>query len=168
MKHQTITQQTTSPICVIAIHNGKIEPGTGLIARTIAQGNHSFFVFTGTDPSQHVPSEQFSHPELSNLLQECQTVISIHGQASTDQEFVMVGGLDKELGARIERSLQEAGHICKKPPKHLGGTHPQNVCNKGQRGKGVQLEISRRLRTHLWKDPDALDEFCAVIRSTLQ
>jgi phage replication-related protein YjqB (UPF0714/DUF867 family) len=48
------------------------------------------------------------------------------------------------------------------------GTDPQNICNRGKSGQGVQLEISRKVRDLLRNDKKQLKVFSDAVRSAIQ
>ncbi len=150
---------------VIAIHGGNIEPGTSESARKIAKMD---FLFYSNEKGDHVPSELFDNKEVSELLNKVKTVISIHGEQDTENSFVMIGGLDSMLGNNIQKSLNKYGFKTKNPPEDLNGNNPENVCNKGLSGKGVQLEISRKLRNELLENSEMLTLFCNSVRENLK
>lgn len=42
---------SSSDIAILAIHGGKIEPGTTEIAEAVAKNQHSFYTFEGLKPT---------------------------------------------------------------------------------------------------------------------
>jgi phage replication-related protein YjqB (UPF0714/DUF867 family) len=76
-------------------------------------------------------------------------VIAVHG-CSGAERITFLGGLDYVLRNAIRDSLIASGFataIHSNP--NLQGVHPGNICNRGRLGRGVQLEMSRGLRTEL-------------------
>lgn len=72
-----------------------------------------------------------------------------------------MGGLDNELEAELGAAMTKAGLECYLDGHEFPGTHPNNVCNRGCRGVGVQLELSAALREsspHKRKRVDAVRE----------
>jgi len=64
-----------------------------------------------------------------------------------------VGGLDADLRRRIQTRLREAGFTAADALNSaFVGTHLANICNLCGRGMGVQLEISRGLRSRMFQD----------------
>ena len=59
--------------------------------------------------------------------------------------MIYVGGLDEALWKAIDERLEGVGFTTDIHPD-LNGLSPDNICNRGRRGKGVQLEISNGLR----------------------
>ena len=142
---------------IVAPHGGGIEPGTSEIADAIACQRWSFYTFEGLKRSGnsglHITSTHFDEPMCLILLGDTSRVVTIHGEESeADGEGVFVGGLDAESGARIGASLIEKGFDVRKHPDcNLQGLDPQNICNRGTGGAGVQLELSRSVRATLFE-----------------
>jgi phage replication-related protein YjqB (UPF0714/DUF867 family) len=74
--------------------------------------------------------------------------VTIHGEESEGEgEGVFVGGLDVDLGASIGCLLEEEGFdVRKHTNRKLQGIDPENICNRGTAGAGVQLELSNAVR----------------------
>lgn len=145
----------------IAIHGGAIEPGSGEVAREVAQNGQSmhFYEFAGIKPSNnfelHIESTLFDEPLCLNLLSNVDKTLSFHGFVGSD-EFaeVRIGGLDIELRDRILNSLRAAGFNASIATAEIAGTDPDNICNKNRRSAGVQIEMSRQLRRMFFPDGD--------------
>lgn len=157
---------------VLAIHGGAIERHTDTLALEIAREDLSYYILIGRRRNEnrrylHVASERFEEPRLTAILRRASRVLSIHGVEDRLRPFVMLGGLDLELKATIERNVVEVG-IESMPPRHgLGGVDPRNVCNRGSTRRGVQIEISTRLRESLASDDAFRKAFCDAVRSAL-
>lgn len=165
-----------SDVAIVAVHGGKIEPGTSEIARAVALDDHPFYLFEGLKPSGnrdlHISSARFDDVILDALLRRVRAALSLHGEAS-DQEVVYLGGLNQELGGYVKDALREVGFSVTRPSNPaLSGLSPFNVCNR-PRAQGVQLEISRGLRRRLFVslEPGAIlaftplfDRFVAALR----
>ena len=163
---QVVNRQ--SYFAIVAIHAGEIEPYTGIIAKQIAGTEYSFYVYQGKNRTEHVTSTEFYEPKLARILDSCYRVVSIHGEHETDDEFVMVGGLDSELASHIVKTLIDSGFEVRKPTKDLAGMNKHNVTNRGRSRKGVQLEISRGLRKTLSREQLKTNMFAGSIRSVLK
>jgi phage replication-related protein YjqB (UPF0714/DUF867 family) len=72
-------------------------------------------------------------------------VIAVHGCTRKDS-VVLLGGLDQDLVCEIERQLGRRNIYSERSAQKLRGQHEDNICNRGLRRQGVQLEISRGLR----------------------
>ena len=157
-----------SDITIIAPHGGNIEPHTSEIAALIAADTHNLFCFNGLKQRNnyllHITSHHFDEEQALALVQSSTTVISVHG-CTRKETIIFVGGRDDELKQRISAALNHA-HIsavaCTHHSLH-GGNHPDNICNRGITGKGVQLEISRPLRD----SPQAWCKIAAAVEQAL-
>jgi phage replication-related protein YjqB (UPF0714/DUF867 family) len=158
-------------VLIMAPHGGKIEPTTAEIAAAIAGDDYSFYCFEGlkTDSRPlHIESHLFDEPRALQVVQKADVVIAIHGQIDQKEEFVMVGGLNDSLRSEITRELEKAGFQTRVPTEGLMGTDSQNICNRGKLGRGVQLEVSRKVRDLLRTDENELQKFASVIRKAIR
>jgi phage replication-related protein YjqB (UPF0714/DUF867 family) len=135
---------------VIAPHGGGIEPGTSELADAIANVDLSFYAFEGIKKAAngilHITSARFDEPQGVALVAASPVVIALHGEDSGDP-VVFLGGLDQDLGARIQAYLKGEGFIVGTHDNpNLQGHDKSNICNRGQSGRGVQLELSHGLR----------------------
>lgn len=146
-----------SDCVVIAPHGGGIEPGTTEIATAIAGWSYSLYAFDGIRLSGndllHITSTLFDEPKCLNLIQSSDHVLAIHGCEGTEP-MVFVGGLHMEWGNHIIAALREAGFEAVRATTQFQGTQPENICNRGKSGRGVQLEISEGLRRSMFKGLD--------------
>jgi phage replication-related protein YjqB (UPF0714/DUF867 family) len=141
-------------VAVVAIHAGAIEPGTADIARGIAGGDHTLYCFRGKKPSRnrtlHLTANRFDEPRGRAAAEAADTVIAIHG-CRGDQAVVYIGGRDFALRRRIRDALVQAGFFARESARPgLRGLHPDNICNRGLSGRGIQLELSGELRRELF------------------
>jgi phage replication-related protein YjqB (UPF0714/DUF867 family) len=158
-------------VLIMAPHGGKIEPTTAEIAAAIAEDDYSFYCFEGlkTDSRPlHIESHLFDEPRALQVVQKADVVITIHGQIDQKEEFVMVGGLNDSLRSEITRELEGAGFQTRVPTERLMGTDSQNICNRGKLRRGVQLEVSRKVRDLLRTDENELQKFASVIRKAIR
>jgi phage replication-related protein YjqB (UPF0714/DUF867 family) len=144
-----VSERPCSKILIAAPHGGMIEIGTSEIARLIAGGEHSLFIFEGLKPyganrDLHITSHQFDHPDCLSLAARCEAVLGIHG--CVGEHRIHIGGLDTELVSRLATHLSQAGFPIEANSKRYPGRHPLNICNRGSRSKGAQLEITYDLR----------------------
>jgi phage replication-related protein YjqB (UPF0714/DUF867 family) len=99
----------------------------------------------------HITSTQFDEPRCLALVAQARTVVTIHGRNEEDR-IVFLGGLADGLKSRISAALNEAGfRVSHRDEPSLQGLSPENICNRGAFGVGVQLEISRGLRRTLFE-----------------
>jgi phage replication-related protein YjqB (UPF0714/DUF867 family) len=159
-------------ILVMAPHGGKIEPGTTEIAEAIAGIDYSFYCFEGLKADGnsvlHIESHLFAEPRALEAVEKADVVITVHGQIDRDDAFVMIGGLHIRLGLEIKKELEKVGFKTRHPTGGLMGTDPMNVCNRGRLKKGVQLEVSRKIRDLLRNDKEQLQIFANAVRRTIQ
>jgi phage replication-related protein YjqB (UPF0714/DUF867 family) len=144
------SRRAHSPVLIIAPHGGMIEVGTSEIADSVAAAEHSLFSFEGLKPyganrDLHITSHQFDHPDCLAMAACSETVLTVHG--CLGESLIHVGGLDADLAARLARHLGDAGFAVDAASKRYPGRHPLNICNRGTREKGAQLEIPYDLRT---------------------
>jgi phage replication-related protein YjqB (UPF0714/DUF867 family) len=142
--YRIVLRRDSLAFALVSPHGGGIEPGTSEIADAIAGDDHSFYAFEGLKSSRnsdlHVTSTRFDEPMCLALLDHCGRVVTIHGeQRSDDGEPVFVGGLDEAFGRRLSRSLRSQGFdVRTHPDPDLRGREPENLCNRGTTGAGVQ------------------------------
>ena len=145
-----IYEHDTSSTVVIAPHGGGIELGTSEIALSIAADDLSVALFEGTklegNRKLHITSTNFDEPKCLALVQTAQDVIVIHGERSNGKA-VYLGGADNQLGAFIRTSLEADGFQVKEHHNPmLQGAASNNICNRGIKKMGVQLELTAGLR----------------------
>lgn len=136
--------------CIVAPHGGNIETKTSDIARAIAGSEFSLYLFEGIRPTDnyealHLTSHYFDEPSCLNMLASCDDVVTIHG-CSVKGEVVLIGGRDNPLANELLASISETGVKCEIDGHQFPASNPNNICNRGRRKVGVQLELSRDLR----------------------
>jgi len=124
----------------------------------------------------HITSTNFDEPRCMGLIQEANNVIAIHGEGSTET-IVFLGGLDQYLCEYLKVALERHGYKVKiHENSNLQGIAAANICNRGRRGAGVQLELSAGLRRTLFdslttegrkKPTDELKKFATAVREGL-
>jgi|WetSurMetagenome_2_1015567.scaffolds.fasta_scaffold493834_2 phage replication-related protein YjqB (UPF0714/DUF867 family) len=140
-----------SDVTIVAPHGGKIESHTSDIAREIAGEDFNLYLFEGQRGDRnyallHIASEQFNEPRCISLLAHSKLVVTIHG-CDGDTPIAHVGGLDTTLAGSIARALAGDNLATTLGNPRFPGVHPDNICNRGLTGMGVQLEFSKALRT---------------------
>ena len=159
-------------ILIMAPHGGNIEPMTAEIAEAIAGMDYSFYSFEGLkadgNSALHIESHLFDEPRALEAIERADIVVTVHGQIDQKEEFVMVGGLHKNLGSKIKQQLEATGFKTRTPTEGLMGTDPMNTCNRGRSRQGVQLEVSRKIRDLLRTDKDQLSIFANAVRIAIQ
>ena len=146
-----ILRREQSRVAILAPHGGRIEGRTSEVARLIAGDEHRLYLFEGLRSTGdnfdclHLASHRFDEPRALQLIAGCDTVIAVHGYASSGPD-VLLGGLNETLKQKIAESLAENGFSCESEGHRYPGRDPRNICNRGRSGQGVQLELSDGLR----------------------
>jgi phage replication-related protein YjqB (UPF0714/DUF867 family) len=143
-----------SPVTIVAPHGGKIEPRTSYVANSIAANKFNCYCFEGikvsNNGSLHITSHNFDEPHALKIIARSETVVTVH--ACTDiKPLIYLGGLNEAQIRVIAEGLKAAEIMVAEPNSKYRGINPDNICNRGATGKGVQLEISRGLRDDLNK-----------------
>ena len=169
-----------SATVIAAPHGGGIEPGTSEVAKEIAKKDLSVAIFEGNKTSGnarlHITSTNFDEPRCAELVESADNVVAIHGEGSAEA-IVFLGGRDKKLGLQLQAALERYGYNVRnhKNP-NLQGMEAINICNRGRRGVGVQLELSAGLRETFFESSsckgqkrltDELARFAIAIREGL-
>ena len=161
-----------SPVAIIAPHGGWIEPETSLVAEAIAGNVHSLYCFEGLRDRPHgdlhVTSTNFDEPQCVELVSTCDQIIAVHGKAGRNIQHVEVGGLDAVLRDTVCKKLANVGYAATVIMSGtLAARSTLNICNRGARKAGVQLEITRGLRDALRKDGASLRNFANAVQGAL-
>jgi phage replication-related protein YjqB (UPF0714/DUF867 family) len=162
-------RRATDAFAIVAPHGGGIEPGTSEIADAIADEDFSFYAFEGLKSSGnadlHITSTHFDEPMCLTLVGRSEVVVTIHGEDSDEEPIVFVGGRNSELGDSLTAGLTAEGfEVRQHPDPELQGLEPDNVCNRGTTGSGVQLELSRRLRRQMFSSLSRKGRKCTTLR----
>jgi phage replication-related protein YjqB (UPF0714/DUF867 family) len=160
-----------SSIAIIAPHGGDIEPPSSEIAAAIAGSSLSLYDFQGLRNTSghgelHLPSHKFDEPQALRLVESAETVVAIHGRKDGDDpRRVWIGGLDVQRCRRTMTELQKAGFeaVIRAPGESLAGTAKSNICNRGKRKMGVQLEIPKTVRDMLKHDITLRNTFAEAV-----
>ncbi len=144
-------------LLVMAPHGGCIEPGTDTLAAALAEGGHAYYGFMGLksrdNRSLHLSSHIFDEPLAAYMAARATWVLTLHGCARRDAS-ILVGGRDRIRRGLFHSALVSAGFRARISRENgLTGRHPENLCNRGRLGAGVQLEIARDLRDQLQGAP---------------
>lgn len=158
-------ERPESPVLIVAPHGGTIEIGTSELAAHIAGTEHGLFTFDGLKPlgrnrDLHITSHCFDHPHGVALVARSLVTVGIHGCRGESQ--IYVGGLDTELATLLTDALNAAGLPASAEGHQYPGRNPLNICNRGARGRGAQLEITNDLR-----QPAAHTRIAPVVRAAI-
>jgi phage replication-related protein YjqB (UPF0714/DUF867 family) len=138
-----------SAVAIVAPHGGNIEAGTSEIAALLAGDDFSLYAFEGRMPRGnsrlHITSTRFDDPVCLALVAGARIALTVHG-CRGEQPIVYLGGRHTALRARMAEALRGAGFNARPDDPRHPGEDPRNICNRGNDGHGVQLEISCGLR----------------------
>lgn len=159
---------------VMAPHGGKIESGTSAIAQAIAGEDRSFYAFEGIKPQNnypdlHITSDRYDEPQAVELAMRADRIVAVHGRKDKqphveDGETTWVGGLDLGRKQKTVDELQQAGFKAIVADVSMRGLEPNNICNRGRSGEGVQLEIPKSLRDQLVADGGLMQSYADAVR----
>jgi phage replication-related protein YjqB (UPF0714/DUF867 family) len=163
----TVRERPRSGVLIVAPHGGNIEIGTTEFADLIAGTEYSLFAFNGLkrrgrNRELHITSHNFDHPECVALAAYHPVVLAVHG-CKGDSSQIYVGGLDGELTALLTERLIAAGLPATATGHRYPGRNPLNICNRGARARGAQLELTLDLR----EDPSARASIAPIVRAAV-
>ncbi|MEA4924484.1 MAG: poly-gamma-glutamate hydrolase family protein [Syntrophomonadaceae bacterium] len=164
------SRDTASSTAVIAIHGGVIEFETDEIADAVAsKGGYDFYAFEGlkSGSTLHITATKFDEPTARKLVAKSTKTLSVHGCTGTSQ-VTYVGGLDKTLAAKVKTALKAAGFNVATAPSRLAGTARANICNSNSIHKGVQLELTKAMRTKLSNNSSSFKLYTAALAKALK
>jgi phage replication-related protein YjqB (UPF0714/DUF867 family) len=155
----------TANTLIVAPHGGDIEAGTSELAASVAGDDHNLYCFEGMGTrcfrDLHVTSHRFDDPVVLGLAARAEILLAIHG--CKGDRSIYVGGRDGELVALLTTRLLEAGFPARSDNHAFPAINPDNICNRGSRGVGAQLEFTRDLR-----GAEPRDAIAQSIRSAIQ
>lgn len=145
-----VVPHPTSRVAIIAPHGGRIERRTSEIAAAIAGDSFNLYIFEGIRKSDnytalHLTSHLFDEPECIELIGRCLHVVAIHGCEGNDPR-ILLGGLDQSLKTQLAKAFGSANLTTEVDGHNFPATEPNNICNRGLRRQGVQIELSAALR----------------------
>jgi len=149
-----LRREGRSGTAVMAPHGGGIEPGTADLADAVAADRHAFYAFKGIKPAGnrvlHITSNRCGEPTAVAMASSAAWVLTLHGCQGAE-ELVWVGGRHADFGRVFIRTLRRFGFQAEVGARPgLRGLQPGNLCNRGQAGAGVQLELTAGLRRRLY------------------
>lgn len=168
--YRITVQDRGTRVVILAPHGGTIEPETASIARAVAGGDLSFYLFealhAGAHGDYHITSHRFDEPRALALVAGADTSIAIHGRKDDGTDTVWLGGRDETLRDAVGDALRAAGFGAALNTA-LPGVHPSNICNRSRSGAGVQLELPRSLRRNLAEDGRMMARFSTALRAAI-
>lgn len=148
-----------------------------MVCREIAGEDLSRYLFEGKKArcnreDLHITSSHFDEPQCRELIQRSSLVVTVHGEGS-ELDAVYIGGLHVQTIRALRATLGEAGFtVLQHENPILRGKSPTNICNLGELGEGVQLELAKGLRRTLFagqtladrsEKTERLFRLCAVV-----
>lgn len=163
----TVRERRQSGVLIVAPHGGSIEIGTTELADLIAADDYSLFTFNGLkvrgrNRELHITSHNFDHPECVALASLHPIVLAIHG-CKGESSQIYVGGRDEELATLLTERLVAAGLPATATGHKYPGRNPLNICNRGARARGAQLEFTLDLRD----DPSSRANMARIVRGAM-
>lgn len=168
--------QRPSPFAIVAPHGGLIERGTSEAAAAIAADRFSLYCFESLTirakgKGLHITSTRFDEPQALRLVAASEVAIGVHGRKDgEDDASIWVGGLHAPLQNAIYEAVKQAGFTAKivGHGHRLSGRDPANICNRGRRGAGVQLELPKTLRNAFTNESESRAAFAAAVREAIE
>lgn len=146
-----------SAVAVVVPHGGNLEPGTSEMGRLIADNKLSLYSFESRLPEEdlrlHITSARFDDPLCVEIVVGSLLVLAVHGTLY-EPEAIFVGGKATLQCRQLIEALRERDVPVYYDQLHPGA-HSLNVCNRGRRAEGVQVEVSRGIRRHFSESPAA-------------
>ncbi len=168
------TRTASLRLAIFAQHGGMVEPGTDICAAHIAGNDLSLHTVVSCravwevekEGRRLIPSPVHHHPDSLTLARKCQTIISIRGRHACHNRTgaVCIDGLDSALMASLKDALAAAGFVVQDAPPQSPAQQPHDICNRGQRLRGVELDISHELMSRLLNDAGLMAHFAAAVR----
>ena len=161
---------------VAAPHGGNIESKTTEIARAISlAADVSFYSFSGTKQPDggdlHLTSHRFDEPLALQLAASHPRLLCVHGvlEENGDGSWLIPGGAYQQGLDRLKQKLTGLVSLRDQTPqgKRYPGLRPDNLCNRGSSGGGLQLELSSGLRKQLLSNPRLLNSFSQAIAGAI-
>ena len=162
-----------SSVAFIAPHGGAIEFMTSEVANALAGKEYRYYSFKGIKKNGngdlHITSTNFDEPSCFDVIEDCESVIAIHGLSDdSSKNEIDVGGRNGDLRNAVAHALVAAEFDAKIV---TSGSHAaisvENICNRGHKSGGVQLELTAALRLRMRDNPRLLGKLVATIRSVV-
>lgn len=167
-----MTKKTKSDILILAIHGGKIEKETDVLAERIAGNEYNFYTFKGqlvenSFTELHITSVNFDEPRALAMAKSARKCVSIHGFKDRERQRVCMGGLDTQLKEKVASAIKDRfKEISVEDCKTFRAVQLDNIVNRC-REHGVQIEASTLLRNTWANEPEKMRAFADLIRELL-
>ena len=163
-----------SRIAILAPHAGEIELGSSQLADAIAKSDYTLYCFEGLKPGRphsdlHITSSRFNEPRGLRIATSAEVVVGVHGcKDEAGEDVVLLGGRHFALRDLVAEELRRAGFRAKTEGHDFPGTDPANICNRGSKKAGLQIEVPWTLRERLRENPAQLEAFAEAVRTALK
>jgi phage replication-related protein YjqB (UPF0714/DUF867 family) len=159
-------------VLIAAPHGDSIERHTAAIARQVAGTDLSYYLSEGRKRADnrdlHITSTNFDEPRFARMAANCDVVLAIHGKAKP-MEVTYLGGAYVDGIEQVTQHLRGAGYDARRETDiDLLGSDRSNLCNRGRRGQGIQLELGATMPDVLAASPQLLDTYAASVRAALR
>ncbi len=160
------------PISVFAIHGGGIEFFTSELTQLTAGKELNAYYFEGIKSNNnwdlHITAHHFDEPNAVNLAKNSEDCLAMHGFAENNRSILCIGANNVKLGKLIAQSVKASRLPIQVeiPCTRFPGTYETNIVNRC-RNKGVQLEMSGKLRSELRASPTFAVAYVNSIRKAL-
>ena len=177
-----------SPVAVLAVHGGLIEPRTAEIAEALACDDLSLYTFrgikAGRNKTLHLRSDRFDEEQGLAVVESAEVAVSLHGcrDRTGERGAIYVGGRHTALKQACTSALRAAGFAAMPTREshhpdvrvNFRGASPANICNRCRGGRGLQLELAQSLRRELlpwindgYRPQPRLADFVRAVRQAL-
>ena len=173
--YQIRIRSQSSDTAIVALHGGKMEPGTSELADAVAGDELAFYSFEGLKSRGNrilsIRGTAFDEPRGIELIESVDRVLEFHGDVSQNA-VVLIGGRDIEWIERLESALTAAGFEVQRSHR---GEKERQPCNRGKTGQGVYIDLPQRLRQELFEGLDGtatpeesrFSQFIKAIRASI-
>jgi phage replication-related protein YjqB (UPF0714/DUF867 family) len=161
-------------IGVLVIHGGAIEFGTSEIGASLMGDDWSGYFFEGIKPSKnldlHLTATRFDEPRALAFIARQSRCVSVHGFADNENSTLCLGGGDSGLIQRLLLSSPGEQIFRATECPRFSSRSRRNIVNRCGRPvtRGLQLELSAKLRRELLGDPQRMRSFVGWIRAAYQ
>jgi phage replication-related protein YjqB (UPF0714/DUF867 family) len=174
--YETESISSASRWAHIAVHGGGIELMTASVAKAVAENEtQKYWAFKGIKASNvddlYMTATRFDNPDCVAMVSQSSYCVSYHGMtddtAGTTTPTAFVGGLDTYNRDRVIAALNAKGIAAVLATKgEVNSENVNNIVNKTQSGRGVQIEMNRALRDSFLVSGNAADEGTSATTQT--
>lgn len=109
------------------------------------------YLFEGMMPdgnfdNLHIASHEFDEPRYDALAVQHDFIVTLHGCVDDPGWDICLGGLNQEMKSKVLDAFNRHGLAASDQDHPFEGSTTGNVCNRGRKGPGVQIEVPRSMR----------------------